>query len=341
MTSTMKVCNPLPQTGSLLAELVEEIAEKFQAGEAVDLEAFAAGHPEVAEQIRQLIPTVQVLAQLGRSAADGDPAAIALVSAAPAELGRLGDYRILREAGRGGMGIVYEAEQISLRRRVALKVLPFAAVLDPRQLQRFQNEAQAAAHLHHHHIVPAYGVGCERGIHYYAMQFIEGHSVAALIAEWRRWSGLDSSEQEAADTSAYELAGALASGARQPSPIAVEDANAAAAKHGRAADATIAAPRAGTSTDRSSNDPAYFHAIARLGVQAAKALEHAHEMGVIHRDIKPANLLVDMRGNLWITDFGLALSQNQASLTMTGDLVGTLRYMSPEQALANRGLIDH
>ena len=89
------------------------------------------------------------------------------------------------------MGVVYEAEQISLRRRVALKVLPFAAALDPRQLQRFQVEAQAAACLHHPHIVPVYGVGCERGVHYYAMQLIEGQSLAAMIAELRRLDGLD------------------------------------------------------------------------------------------------------------------------------------------------------
>src|SRR6185437_2863747 len=103
------------------------------------------------------------------------------------------------ELGRGGMGIVYEAEQVSLRRRVALKVLPFAATLDARQIQRFQVEAQAAACLHHPHIVPVYGVGCDRGVHYYAMQLIEGQSLAAMIADLRRLDGLDPAEGPAAD----------------------------------------------------------------------------------------------------------------------------------------------
>ena len=97
--------------------------------------------------------------------------------------GTLGDFRLIREVGRGGMGIVYEAEQMSLGRRVALKVLPFAATMDPRHLQRFQNEARAAASLHHTNIVPVYGVGCERGVHYYAMQFIEGRTLADFIAQ--------------------------------------------------------------------------------------------------------------------------------------------------------------
>ena len=107
----------------------------------------------------------------------------------PAEIsrgiGELGDFRLLREVGRGGMGAVYEAEQISLRRRVALKVLPFAAAIDPRRLQRFKTEAMTAAHVQHERIVPVHAVGCERGVHYYAMQFIEGQSLAALIGDLR------------------------------------------------------------------------------------------------------------------------------------------------------------
>src|SRR5207249_466398 len=99
----------------------------------------------------------------------------------------LGDFRIIREIGRGGMGVVYEAVQMSLGRRVALKVLPFAAALDSKQLQRFRNEAQAAAQLHHSNIVPVYAVGCERGVHYYAMQIIEGQNLADLIADMRAW----------------------------------------------------------------------------------------------------------------------------------------------------------
>ena len=100
-------------------------------------------------------------------------------------IGELGDFRLLREVGRGGMGVVYEAEQISLRRRVALKVLPFAAAIDQRRLQRFKTEALTAAHVQHERIVPVHAVGCERGVHYYAMQFIEGQSLAALIEELR------------------------------------------------------------------------------------------------------------------------------------------------------------
>src|SRR6266850_8565078 len=97
--------------------------------------------------------------------------------------GRLGDFRIIREVGRGGMGVVYEAEQISLGRRVALKVLPFAATMDPKHLQRFHNEARAAASLHHEHIVPVYFVGCERSVHFYAMQYIEGVTLSQVIRD--------------------------------------------------------------------------------------------------------------------------------------------------------------
>src|SRR5207237_2913483 len=110
-------------------------------------------------------------------------------SSSPPELGQLGDFRLLREIGRGGMGVVYEAEQISLRRRVALKLLPFAVAIDPRQLQRFKNEALAAAHLRHENIVPVHAVGEERGVHFYAMQFIDGRSLAHWIADLTSASG--------------------------------------------------------------------------------------------------------------------------------------------------------
>ncbi len=219
----------------------------------------------------------------------------------------LGDYRVLREIGRGGMGVVYEAEQMLLGRRVALKVLPFAATMDARQLQRFQNEARAAACLHHPHIVPVYAVGCERGVHYYAMQFIEGQSLADVIGDL-----------------GVRIEEARKSGDLSPN-VSLQS--------------TICNLR--SNTPLSNRERSSYHAVARLGMQAAEALHYAHEVGVIHRDVKPANLMLDGNANLWITDFGLAQIQGDAQLTMSGDLVGTLRYMSPEQALAKRVLVDH
>jgi serine/threonine protein kinase/tetratricopeptide (TPR) repeat protein len=287
----------------LMGQVVEEFLDRINAGEQADVETYARRYPQLADVLRQMLPALQLM-----RLRSGD----LVETSEPSDLtGSLGDFRIVREIGRGGMGVVYEAEQISLARRVALKVLPFAATLDARQLQRFKNEAQAAAHLQHQNIVPVHAVGCERGVHYYAMQFIDGQTLAELIAELRRTSG----SRATADP---ELTGPYT-----PSPGGET--------------AAVAA----LSTERSTRSPAFFRTVAELGRQAAEALEHAHQLGVIHRDIKPGNLLVDSRGNVWITDFGLAHCQSQASLTLTGDLVGTLRYMSPEQALAQRVVVDH
>jgi serine/threonine protein kinase/WD40 repeat protein len=335
MTHPLSASLPAAEDSDLLAaELVEELACRLQAGEAVDLEAYARAHPTCADRIRRLVPAVHMLAQLGRST----PETKAANGTAGLLLGILGDFRLGREVGRGGMGIVYEAEQISLRRRVALKVLPFAAILDPRQLQRFHNEARAAACLHHPNIVPVYAVGTDRAIHYYAMQFIEGQTLAGLISGLRHQAGLEAGGRGRATHAAQAAPTAPPSGASDmqrtipyPAPVPSQP-------------TSVAGPGvtpAATSTSRGTRAPSYFRRVAQLGVQAAEALEHAHQQGVVHRDIKPANILLDTRGNLWITDFGLAQFQQEAGMTASGDLVGTLRYMSPEQARGGRRIADH
>jgi WD40 repeat protein len=193
--------------------------------------------------------------------------------------------------------------------------------------------------LQHQHIVPVYFVGCERGVHFYAMQFVEGQTLAALIADLRRLSSPGVVDQTPA---APGLVGELTSGRWAPVRRGSAAGQATDPHAPSPADPGQATVRAGaSSTAHSVRDPAYFRTVAALGVQGAEALAHAHQLGVIHRDIKPANLLVDGRGHLWVTDFGLAQFQQGGGLTMTGDLVGTLRYMSPEQALAHRVAVDH
>src|SRR5438093_4381202 len=216
------------------------------------------------------------------------------------------------------MGIVYEAEQISLGRRVALKVLPYAATMDPKQLQRFKNEAKAAASLKHEHIVPIYAVGCERGVHYYAMEFIEGQTLAQLIAGMGD-AGLQPAapDRTAAYVPASSVAGLSEAGPRVP------------AGHAEPGSMTPATEEiAALSTQRSSpRNRQFYRRAAELIAQAADALEHAHSMGVVHRDIQPANLLLDRAGNVYVSDFGLARVGPDAGLTVSGDVLGTLRYM--------------
>jgi tetratricopeptide (TPR) repeat protein len=274
-----------------VARLLDEYLTGVEAGRAPDREALLARRPDLAAEIAVCLDGLDFLQRAA------PPSAVAAETAPGATLG---DFRLGKEIGRGGMGVVYEADQISLGRRVALKVLPFAAVLDARRLQRFRNEAMAAANLHHPHIVPVHAVGSERGVHYYAMQLIDGRTVEDVIAELRA--------------------------ARGGEP----------AREGR--------PASGTplSADGTNESAAYCRNVARLGADAADALRHAHQQGVVHRDVKPANLMLDAAGVVWVTDFGLATIQTGATaLTRTGDLIGTLRYMSPELAAAGRLPVDH
>lgn len=262
----------------------------------------------------------------------------------------LGDFRILREIGQGGMGVVYEAEQISLRRRVALKTFPFAAILDDRGLRRFKNEAVAAASLKHPNIVTIFSVGCDRGVHYYAMDYIEGQTLARVIEELK---GLPRSGEGPGVP--IEAGGAVPGGLAeaeaevQPGAIhlpigadTVENAVPSPLSASPAADTRSGSP--GAASTWISHQPAeFFHAAARLGIQAAEALDHAHRLGVVHRDIKPSNIMVDAQGHLWVTDFGLAMvdAESASTLTRSGDLMGTLRYMSPEQVEGNWRVLDH
>src|SRR5262249_11249943 len=178
-----------------------------------------------------------------------------------------------------------------------------------------------------------YAVGCERGVHYYAMQFIEGQTLAQMIAELRTWAGME--PDSAAPLSSQKSIAPKDQGTtiqRTPGTFPESDS--------RRVSSSQDTPAAMLSTDHSTRNRSFFHMAAKLTIQAAHGLEHAHQLGVVHRDIKPNNLLVDGRGNLWITDFGLAQIQGDNQLTLTGDLLGTLRYMSPEQALAQRISVD-
>ena len=298
---------------------VKDYMRMLDAGNAPSQDAFLQQHAEIADQLR---PSLEGLALVHRAA---DPKSATLV-APNAEFTSqpIGDFQIVGELGRGGMGVVYEAIQLSLGRHVALKVLPFASGLDEVRLQRFRNEAHAAAALHHTNIVPVYAVGSDRGMHYYAMQMIDGSTLAELIENMRAAN---------ADQPPPLLLTSSRTNSDKPTALAI-----GVSGHN---DDTVS--RYSTIlSDSSAARQRYYQSVVRMTHQAAVAIQHAHQYGVVHRDIKPANLLLDSAGKVWVTDFGLAQVQNEASqLTRTGDPMGTLRYMSPEQAAGKRDELDH
>jgi serine/threonine protein kinase/Flp pilus assembly protein TadD len=360
----------------LLNRLADEFAERYRRGERPSLQEYIDRHPELADDIREFFPAMAEMEQVKDDRREvSEPAATGPLPA----LERLGDFRILREIGHGGMGVVYEAEQVSLGRRVALKVLPQKLLVDARTRQRFEREAKAAAKLHHTNIVPVFGVGQHDGLPYYVMQFIQGLGLDEVLEELKHLrSGEEGSgsaprrtagelrvarrEVSAADVARSLLTGAFvpATGAvegaavavsdrtvdRAPSPVPLSPAGERGEKAaGQALPAqTPVAGRLSDSFTLSSSSvvlpggarqagqksASYWQSVARIGVQVADALEYAHKQGIQHRDIKPSNLLLDTRGTVWVTDFGLAKADDQQNLTHTGDVVGTLRYMPPE-----------
>ncbi|MGA2032331.1 MAG: protein kinase [Thermoguttaceae bacterium] len=363
---------------SLDRDPLEELAEDFLArrrrGQEASITDYVEKHPHLAQRIRDLFPTLLLLEEFkpntGSSPVRSGGAAAAHGAGA---IERLGDFRILREIGRGGMGVVYEAEQESLGRHVALKVLPPGCIASPTRLQRFLREAQAAARLHHTNIVPVFGVGQQDGVRYYVMQFIPGQGLDKIL----RVLSLEATspktiacaeEGEAPPTeragepfSASQAAQLLLAGPPTPNtPVSSlrERSGSRSSNQGRSAavpgEAGTGTPRAApeqaggapatdlrsapgpgskglSASGRSPSGQRYWRNVAQIGVQVADALEYAHRQGTLHRDIKPANLLLDNRGTVWITDFGLAKLADREDLTNSGDMVGTLRYMAPEQ----------
>lgn len=327
--TTVAIPGDAPRAERLAAVLDAYMRELEAGGIPPDVESLVTQHPDLADELRSYIDSLKLLHQMTAGLRPMPTRAESPPSGMSPK--RLGDYDIVREIGRGGMGIVYEARQLSLNRQVALKVLPFAAMLDEKQIARFRNEAQAAAQLHHPNIVPVHAVGQERGVHFFAMQYVPGQSLEAALQELRNESSEKSPAAPRAGATTVARAGTGAHGAGAshagltvPNEPALRDT------------ATFTA----FSTRASTRSRGYCQSVARLMIQAADAIQHAHDCGVIHRDVKPSNLLLDRDGKLWVTDFGLARMQSDSGVTMTGDVVGTLRYMSPEQASGAHGLVD-
>jgi WD40 repeat protein/serine/threonine protein kinase len=326
-----------------LERLAAEFLDRRRRGEDPSPSAYAEQYPQWADQIREFFPALEVMEGLKPGSCDQTASRPGTAAVAP-RLERLGEYRILREIGRGGMGVVYEAVQESLGRRVALKILPLHGRIDPVQMERFQLESRSAARLHHTGIVPVYGMGEHSGVHYYAMQYIQGHGLDVILQDLRRLRGGALSLPPSAngkpaenDAGSMAVARSLLTGRftgpgldRGPGTVS------ATAIHGEAClSATPSGPPEGAASIGSvlstSTDTGYYRAVARLGIQVAEALAHAHVLGVLHRDIKPSNLLLDVDGRVWITDFGLAKLEGSDGPTQTGDIIGTLRYMAPER----------
>jgi serine/threonine protein kinase/tetratricopeptide (TPR) repeat protein len=320
---------------------VERLAEEFIArrrrGEHPSLTEYVDRHPEWAEDIRELFPALCVMERL--KPVPGDVTGT-YVGGRPADTGsipeRMGDFRILCEVGRGGMGIVFEAEQESLGRHVALKVLPSHALRDPRHLQRFLREARAAAKLHHTNIVPVFGVGAHDGLHYYVMQFIAGSGLHDVVAELTRLRSADRPTAEAgpapSDRGLREIARSLLTGQFTATPADLISGPVARNGHAGPEGSGVTSTEVHASAILSTSGRNFAREVARLGLQVAQALDYAHGQGVLHRDIKPSNLLLDVQGTVWVADFGLAKANAEGdNLTNEGDILGTLRYMAPER----------
>ncbi len=296
-----------------LEELAAEYVERHRRGETPSVSEYVARCPDLADEIRDLFPTILFLEQL-KTRDSSSPAG--RICPDIGRLERLGDFRIIREIGRGGMGIVYEAQQESLGRRVAIKVLPYQNLREAKHLARFRREARIAARLHHTNIVQVFGVGQQDEIHYYVMQYVAGtgldriiQRLAAMCTAPTRRQGqavakADDPERERIDAICRRWLGKQAAG-----PAGCK--------------ATFAC--------------GLLPHCCPTGNPGGRRLHYAHTHGTMHRDIKPANLLVDPHDTVWVTDFGLAQAVQAEQVTQPGEITGTLRYVPPERF---HGVVD-
>ena len=317
------------------AEVVAaEFAEALRLGKNPSIDAYVAQNQDCGPELREMLLTILAMEQLKDQ---NKPVSPRPTFDGSVEIRRLGDLRIVREIGRGGMGIVYEAVQESLGRTVAVKVLPKHRLKSDKALARFQRESKTAARLHHTNIVPVLGVGTEDGYHYYVMQLIRGVGLDEVIGHLRAETSIDS-ESESPTLSLSSVARKLIERtgdgstvtAAQPHTV-TEDAPGGAGTRSRDQQHRSDSDYVAADDNVRRFDRGYWQSVAWIAHRVAAALEYAHDHGILHRDIKPSNLLVDSQGEVSVADFGLAKSNDQAGISRTGDVVGTLRFMAPEQ----------
>ncbi len=308
-----------PDSSDALEKACSAFCDAWLKGEAPDLEAYCRNHPRIEKQLRdsieEFIGTVESLdlevankiSRMSASCKETVPA----IDTVQGE--QLGDFILLRELGRGGMGVVYEARQISLNRIVALKVLPAHLTLRQEAVERFRREAFSSAKMKHPGIVEIHAIGEEEGNHFFAMEFVEGAPLNRIIAALHLANRYPTDGNQMGEV--VELEKFRPTGRDEKPRRAVA---------------------AGDFWNKS-----YIETVCRIVAQVAAALEHAHKAGVIHRDVKPSNILVQSDGIAKLTDFGLARAEGLPSLTMTGELSGTPHYISPEQISSKQGTVDH
>lgn len=312
--------SPSDEPPTDLDAIAEAFLEQLRTGQPVSIADYQTKYPEWAEEIADLFPMLRDLE--GLNAPEADTHRLAGVP------DQLGDYRLIREIGRGGMGVVYEAEHITMRRHVALKLMPVSQSAPQRKL-RFLHEARSAGQLHHTNIVPVFEVGEAEGYCFYAMQYIAGHNLDVLIGELRKLEkregpqALKSAPTQLASTQQLKPTSKMTGSSSSVSPNSLSQ-ESTTSQGGRPIESSSDWANIGDARD------CFYRRVAKVGIQVAQALHFAHSQGVLHRDIKPANLILDTAGTVWITDFGLA-KDGEEDLTHTGDIVGTLRYLAPER----------
>lgn len=371
---------------SPIDRLVEEYAGLLRAGKEITIDEFVSEYPVHATELRKILVAVDMVERAAlQSVVANDSVSSAGFRQFEKNLPKsFGDFEIVRELGRGGMGIVYVAKQRSLKRLVALKVLPSSGPQAIKNRQRFRREAESAASLHHTNIVPVFGIGEQDGILYYAMQLIDGvplnhvldsllgkereenESLAEVVGEsqhlapaqaaaqlfksdarpvqdvlYQTISAPDDKTQRQQQT--VELQGTPANNAALAATVTLTQGMVPAKSSGSLEfDVPVHNVVADKSVEADSQvlhekgrsialNAIFFRNVAKIMASAANALQYAHQQGILHRDIKPGNLLLDRDATLWITDFGLARPTDITNVTQTGEIVGTLRYMAPEQ----------
>ncbi len=321
-----------------LGDAVEDyLSQTEELGHPPDLQKFLAEYPDLGDELRNALEGLAMMrgllssggstARLGSSSPNTDSPETTLLKPGYS----LAGYRIVRELGRGGMGVVYEAVHVDLDRPVALKILkPWSGGSARR---RFINEARTSAGLHHTNIVPVFDVGQSGSTCYYAMQKIDGEGLDWLIRRRRGESvvkhlpvAISASTQDFDKTPNLEN-----SSDHENRSIVIQKSKSGGQAQGSS-----------KPSDQIALNPDWYgftRWVAQIGCQAAMALDYAHKRQVIHRDIKPSNLILDTSGTIWVADFGLALRLDDPGLSRGDGVLGTPRYTSPEQAA--RKVVDH